>query len=92
MLNTWGFVSARMALAAGPDMGYQMLAIGGGLLLIAAVLPIEELRIYLLRIASALERTERSESQQDAIERLRMLQRLARAQANGKVREMPKHR
>ena len=94
----------KLALMSGPALSYQLMMMGGGLLIVAAVLlglqrktrvTLEnsllrpELMIYLARIANALERMEGPKSGEVAAD---VLRRLTSARQSGKVREMPKYR
>jgi uncharacterized membrane protein len=112
MLETLAAVNVRMGFAElrwvdPPGLSYQLMAIGGGLLIAAAVLMAwerkaqaaadgaslrKELLPYLSRIANALERMEGANAENATAQVVRRLEELAHAKGNVKVREMPKYR
>lgn len=112
MLQALAAVNVRIGLAPmrwvdSPELSYQLMAIGGGLLIAAAMLMAwerkaqaaadgtsmrKELLPYLARIANALERMERPSAENATAQVVRRLEELAHARENGKVREMPKYR
>jgi hypothetical protein len=86
-----------------PLSSFQLLAVGGGLLILAGILLLvrrksrvevessvvtEELMAYLARIANALEAQQPPRSDEITADVLRRLQEIANAKQGGKVREM----
>ena len=99
-----GMVDVPSWMVYEPLSSYQLLVIGGALLILAAVLlglrrktrvtlvdsgVTQELMIYLARIAEAVERPQAPSAEQITAEVLRRLEEVARAKPNGRVREIP---
>lgn len=87
-----------------PLSSYQLLLIGGALLILAALLMglrrktritlensvvTEELMIYLARIANAVERPQGPSAEEITVQVIKRLEEIANAKPNGKVREIP---
>lgn len=104
MMVLLGMMEVPKWMANEPKSSYELLMIGGALLILAAVLMglrrktritlessvvTEEMMIYLSRIANAVERPQGPSMEQVTVEVLKRLEEMAKAKPNGKVREIP---